>query len=279
MPNEISSLATAAPEQRIVIDPALSAKSILLFDIDKNAIKIKGARHPEMSRPIASITKIMTVYVALKHLPSTAEITVSKDALLVPGVAGGFSAGETFSLHDALRAVMMMSSNDMATAVAEATGKELGGETFDERMGLFVREMNNEARKLGMDRTLFRNPTGLDEQDGTASNYSTAEDLARLIVATRSTPALWEASHEQEYTIVSNKKLVHHIFNLNSIINEIPHFIGSKTGTTDTAGESLVLLYEHPSGTPEAMVLLGADPGKRFPEASSLLQKSINMLR
>lgn len=267
----------ATKQPQLIVDSSFTARSIVMFDERTGDMLLN--HHGSDSRPIASLSKIMTGYIALKELDPQATIYISPEAESTFGSVGGFKAGESFALRDAFFAMMMMSSNDVAMAIAETVGKKLGGKTFDERIKLFVERMNQEAKYLGMTNTHFKNPTGLDLDSGNASNYSTAQDLSRLIAATESNSFLWEASREMDRTIVSKEGTSHHVFNLNNIASEIPHFVGSKTGTTDASGESLVILYEYPLGEHLGLVLLGADPGRRFPEAQALLLKAADVLK
>jgi len=267
---------TKQDREEIILNDSFSAQSILVFDI-KSGERVVDIDSDDVFG-IASLSKIMTGYLALEYLSPDDAIEISPEAHTTAGAVGGFRAGELFSLKDLLRAMMMSSSNDAAMAVAEAVGKKLGGATSDDRMEIFVRLMNEKARALHMDNTVFQNPTGLDLPSGIPSNYSSASDLARLIFASQETPLLWEVSRENDRIIYSYQDDSHRLINLNEVMGRIPYFIGGKTGTTDASGESLVLLYESPLGTRKAFILLNASHGRRFLEASSLLARVTTML-
>ncbi len=244
----------------------LTAKSARVFDLtsDKTLVDYESQK----LLPIASLTKIMTAYIVLTHKSPNDKVRITRNALNTPGEAGSFKEGEVLTIRDLVSAMMMYSSNDAAMALAE----NIGGTAF-------VNLMNKEAAALGMYQTTFYNPTGLDSNDGIASNYSSAQDLSKLIRKIfQDTPLVWELSRDQHKTIYSQANVAHALLNLNELINRVPHIIGGKTGTTNTAGESFIMLYEDPLGSPKALVLLGAEPGKRFEETQRIL-KYISTLR
>ncbi len=257
----------------ISLDESYTAQSVLLFNFNTNARIVEHSQNKVL--PIASITKIMTGYLALKNLPPESKIQMSTESIETAGAIGHFKSGEIFSFNDLLEAMMTASSNDAAMAFAERVGTMRGGKSFNESIQIFVDLMNETAKNLGMYNTHFINPTGLDTLEHTPSNYSTAEDLSLLLKATRKdTPTIWELSRSTDKTIYSDRKIRHDFFNINTLAPRILHFIGGKTGSTDTARESVIELFEAPFGTEYGLVLLGADPeGKRFEEALRIINQ------
>jgi serine-type D-Ala-D-Ala carboxypeptidase (penicillin-binding protein 5/6) len=118
--------------------------------------------------PIASITKLMTVIVALQHLRPDDEVTVTAQAAHVGQESIPLYAGEVISVHDLLEGALVQSANDAAWALAA------GASNDDEP--LFVQWMNEEAQKLGLTETHFVNPDGLDAP----GHVSSAHDVAVL---------------------------------------------------------------------------------------------------
>lgn len=267
---------TPPPPIIVTLDDSFTAKEVLAFNV------LDGKRTVDVSSdnavPIASITKIMTALVALDFLFPEEQVKLTKEAAETQGDVGHLRAGEWFSVRDFMRAMMMSSSNDAAMAIAEETGGRMGGDTFEEKISRFVEAMNRSAQALGMKNTRFENPTGLDFHSGDATNYSSANDLALLVQATRSAPLIWEFSRDERRTIYSDRGRGYSLFNLNELIGRIPHFIGSKTGSTSAAGDSLIFLYEYPLGTPRAVILLGTASGKRFEEAERILARIMSVL-
>ncbi|MDA1334617.1 MAG: hypothetical protein O2794_01210 [bacterium] len=264
------------PKPYISVDNSYTARSIALFDAETSEFLTNEGGNKTVG--IASLTKIMTSYVALKNLPEETPILISEDAIATSGSVGHFTEGEVFFLKDLVRALMMFSSNDAAIAIVESVGRARGGVTYEDSITIFVNLMNKEAENLGMKHTTFSNPTGLDGDDGRPSNYSTTEDLAKLIVATKEYPLIWEASRDTSGTIFSYGNRPHNLFNINEMVEVVPHYVGGKTGTTDASGESLVILYEYPLGHTYGFVLLGAQSGFRFAEARRLLGQVMPML-
>jgi len=123
----------------------------------------------------ASITKLMTIYVALEAVTAgeiawDSELTVSDYAAAAPTVKLGLTAGETIPLSTAIHAALTLSANDAARVIAEAVA-----DTEAE----FARRMTDAAQALGMTGTVFRNASGLPDR----GHLSTAADIARMIVA------------------------------------------------------------------------------------------------
>ncbi|MBI2052823.1 MAG: D-alanyl-D-alanine carboxypeptidase [Candidatus Ryanbacteria bacterium] len=265
----------SAPPSTTIPDN-LSARSILLFDLADER-PIAGQNEGDII-PIASLSKIMTGYIALKLMNAEEKIEFSEGAVKTSGTSGNFRKGEIFSLRDLLFAAMMYSSNDAASAMAEKIGEYLGGRDFEEKIALAVERMNTEAKGLGMEHTTFVNPTGLDFDINIASNYSSAKDLMKLIFATKQTPLLWDASRPKEKTIYSSDGQAHRLININQTLARLSHALGGKTGSTDSAQESIVLLYEFPLGHPKGLILLGTGQGRRFQEAENILGGLMPML-
>ena len=227
------------------------------------------AKYSSAQLPLASITKIMTSYMALRELGPDYLVTISDEAIATEGIAGGLQAGERLAIKDLITMAMTYSSNDVAMALAEALGKTHGAENFAAAIAFAVRLMNDEAHTLGMRHTFFQNPTGLDFAHG-PSNFSTAEDWAILLEATRVQPLLWDLARDPVPRVVSAGGIAHELINLNPF-RSFPHYVGGKTGTTDFAGENLVMLFERPLGKLEALILFGAPVGAREAEAKKLL--------
>src|SRR5690606_2062734 len=116
----------------------------------------------------ASITKIMTAIVAIELGDLDDVVTVSPNASGVEGSSIYLLPGEKLSLEDLLYGLMLRSGNDAAVAIAEHIGGSVEG---------FVFLMNQKARELGMEHTVFSNPHGLDTHE---EHYSTAYDMALL---------------------------------------------------------------------------------------------------
>jgi len=234
------------------------------------------AFNPSVQLPLASVSKIMTSYLALRELGPDYLAVISDKAIETEGIAGDLRAGETFTVRDLIIMAMTYSSNDAAMALAEALGEAHGAKTFSDAIQQTVWIMNEEARVLGMQHTFFQNPTGLDiSRAGFSdhlgpSNFSSAHDITKLLDATRAYPLLWDLSRDETLAVISKEGIVHTLLNLNPF-RAYPHYVAGKTGTTDLAGENLVMLFERPLGKLHALILFGAPSGQREIEAQKLL--------
>jgi len=268
---------TLPPLPRISIPDSVTAKSILVSDINRKESLAEW--NADASLPIASLSKIMTGFVALKYANPETEFLISKESIGTSEAAGDFEPGEHLRLEDLITAMMMYSSNDAAMIIAENVGGMISGETYEEKISRFVEVMNENAWELNMGQTIFKNPTGLDLGPGEPSNYSSARDLERLVVAVRDkSNIIWDLSRSSEKNIYSSENKLHRLININELLGKIPHALGGKTGSTDSSGESVLVLYEYPLGQPEVLILLGAESGRRFIEGGELLKQIMPVL-
>jgi D-alanyl-D-alanine carboxypeptidase len=142
------------------------------FAVDGNSGRVLYGRDENEERHPASLTKVMTLYLLFeqlekKHLTLDSELTVSQHAAAQEPTKLGLRPGSTIRVEDAIKAIVTKSANDMAVTVAE----RIGGDEDN-----FARMMTRKAHMLGMSRTLYRNASGLpnDEQ------LTTAKDLVTL---------------------------------------------------------------------------------------------------
>jgi D-alanyl-D-alanine carboxypeptidase len=145
--------------------PSLTAPSWLLYDEAMNYML--ASRNINDERSIASITKIMTGLVAIERTEPGDLVTVSSNAAATGEKEIDLVAGETVTMDALFKSLMIHSANDSATAIAEHVGGSVEG---------FVAMMNDKAAELGMTRTSFANPHGLDA----SGHYSTARDMLIL---------------------------------------------------------------------------------------------------
>lgn len=142
------------------------------FVMDARTGQVYAAENADARRHPASLTKMMTLYLAFTALERGTlamadEVRVSARAALEPGSRLGLRAGERVTVRDLVRATAIKSANDAATALAEAVA---GNETA------FVARMNDAARRMDLRNTRFRNAHGLTAE----GHYSTARDMSLL---------------------------------------------------------------------------------------------------
>ncbi|MDQ0503762.1 D-alanyl-D-alanine carboxypeptidase family protein [Xanthobacter agilis] len=206
----------------------------------------------------ASVTKLMTVYVALNavkngRLTMDSPLTVSPLAASQQPSKMGFKPGTVVTLDNALKMVLVKSANDMAMVVAEGVGGS---------MPAFVDEMNATAAHLGMSGTHYSNPNGLPDP----GQISTARDLAILARAL----IYHFPEHEMLFRIPSIKLGKAVLRNYNRLIDRYPGADGMKTGFVCGSGYNLVATATR-GGKRLIAVVLGARSGTVRAEGAAML--------
>ncbi|QDY43609.1 D-alanyl-D-alanine endopeptidase [Candidatus Pantoea soli] len=237
--------ATRLSDLAPIAQPQIASGSAMIVDLDNN--KVLFSSHPNRVRPIASITKVMTAMVVLDaRLPMDEMLTV--DISQTPEMRGVFSRvklNSQISRRNMLLLALMSSENRAAASLAHHYP---GG--YD----AFIRAMNAKARALGMTHTRYVEPTGLSIQ-----NVSSAEDLVKLLKATRQYPLLGQLSTTKEETAVFQHPSYALPFrNTNHLVYKNDWRIQlTKTGYTDEAGHCLVMRTVI-NNRPVALVVLDA---------------------
>jgi D-alanyl-D-alanine carboxypeptidase (penicillin-binding protein 5/6) len=176
----------------------------------------------------ASATKILTGIVAIERIPRGATTVISRRAAAVRGGSVlGVEAGEVWPVDDLLHAMLMMSANDAAFAVAERAAGSV------ER---FVRMMNLEAKQIGATSSRFANPNGFDAPD----HYVTAHDLSLITRHAMQQPGFREIVMAQSRTLARPGGAAREIVNSNGLLSAYAGADGVKTGFTARAGKVLV---------------------------------------
>ncbi|MFG1403382.1 D-alanyl-D-alanine carboxypeptidase family protein [Xanthobacter sediminis] len=238
---------------------AARANPILLVEADTGRVlEQQDAGKPWYQ---ASVTKLMTVYVALNavkngRLRMDSPLTVSAFAASQQPSKMGFKPGTVVTLDNALKMVLVKSANDMAMVVAEGVGGS---------MPAFVDEMNATAAHLGMSGTHYSNPNGLPDP----GQISTARDLALLARAL----IYHFPEHEMLFRIPAIKLGKSVLRNYNRLIDRYPGADGMKTGFVCGSGYNLVATATR-GGKRLIAVVLGARSGTvRAEEAAMLFEK------
>jgi D-alanyl-D-alanine carboxypeptidase (penicillin-binding protein 5/6) len=238
--------------------PMLSAPSAMLADLDTGQVLF--ARDADAERPIASLTKIMTALLVLERSTPTDVVTVEPNAVIAesdrPGISAlGLETGERISVENLFYALLLQSANDAAVALADhVSGSE----------ARFVKRMNARAESLGMHRTSFRSPNGLDDR-----GFSTARDLATLTRTAMATEGFAPVVATEFHTIPAPGGGERDIQNRDVLLWLYPGATGVKTGYTSKAGYCVVATAER-DGRRLVAVVLGA-PGDAFSDAAALM--------
>ena len=246
-------LHTASPPAHV---PEVRAAAALLVDLDTGQTLF--ALEPAVKRPIASLTKIMTALVVLEEARPSDVVTVSEHAASgrVAGISSlGLVPGEQITVGELLYALLLQSANDAAVALAEYVSGTVEA---------FVEQMNARGRELGLRRTRFASPNGLDD-----AGYSTARDLVRLTLAAFAEDLFARIVATRFHEIASPDDEPRVIQNRNALLWLYPGAIGAKTGFTSAAGFCVVAAAER-DGLRLAAIILG-EPGEPFSDAATLL--------
>ncbi|WP_353217262.1 D-alanyl-D-alanine carboxypeptidase family protein [Sandarakinorhabdus sp.] len=195
--------------------------------IDNGTGEVLYARRADEARYPASITKVMTLYVAFEEMAAGRlhpddELRISRHAFGQAPSKLGLRIGARISLRDAIGVIATKSANDIAVALAEhISGSEAG----------FSARMSQTAQRLGMTGTVFYNASGLPHPDHT----STARDIALLSRAMlRDFPDQYPAFSQAHYQYHGQA-----VANHNHLLRTMPGVDGIKTGFTNAAGFTL----------------------------------------
>lgn len=228
--------------------PDISAPHAIIVNAETGDILYEKAAH-EQAYP-ASMTKMMTAYIAMTQGNMDDTVTVSKEALAglsEMGSGANFQVGQTYTLHDLMYFLLISSGNDAANVVAE----HIAGSQEK-----FVDLMNETAKSLGMENTHFANPHGLHEED----HYTSAYDMYLLASAARKIDMFREVTSTPRAEVAG-----HELLSTNHLISRYKdpsyyysYATGIKTGFTTPAGYCLTSSAEK-GGTTYIAVVMGCE--------------------
>jgi len=239
------SVSKAAPEMAINLSaPIITGKSALAFDLSSGVILY--SKNLDEKLPIASLTKLMTAIVVVKHAKFDDVVKVKTPGDQVTGSTIGLVAGENITVHNLLRAMLIPSSNDSALALAEY----ISGTPEK-----FADLMNEEAKNLNLADTSYSNPVGWDS----AQNYSNASDLIKIVQEFLKHKELAEIVGTKETVIGSqDNKFSHQLKTTNQLLLDDPRVIGIKTGFTSQAKGNLIIMANQ-NNNKIVTIVLGSD--------------------
>jgi D-alanyl-D-alanine carboxypeptidase len=245
-------------EARESYSPAFS--SII---VDGNSGATLSANNPDASRHPASLTKIMTLFLLFERLDAgtmklDSEMSVSERASEQAPTKLGLRPGQTIRVEDAIKGLVTRSANDAAVVIAEAIA---GDETE------FAKLMTRKARSLGMTRTIYRNASGLPNDD----QVTTARDQSALGRAIQD-------RFPRYYRYFSTTAFNYHgqsIRNHNHLLGKIEGVDGIKTGYTRSSGFNLVTSMRRGNRHLIGVVMGGHSSGSRDATMRNLLAENL----
>lgn len=244
---------------------SIEAKSAIVYDIATG--QTLYAKNSDAQLPLASLTKLLTVYAALAELSPNTPIEIPPEATRLE-LPRALNAGQTFSLSDLARLTLTGSLNDGAAAIASATA--IRKNTSQDIM------LASAAGALELSQTYAVNGSGLDESSAISGGYGSAYDLARLSGAlVRKAPLVAHATTESSARAVSQGGTSIVVKNTDPLVGTIPRLLLSKTGFTDLAGGNLALVFDAGIDHPIAIIVLGSSKDARFTDGTSLVAATI----
>lgn len=240
--------------------PELVTPSAILMEAQTG--KVLYEKQPDIPLPMASITKLMTLYIAMEEMEKG---TLSKEDLVVGSKAakevGGstifLEIGEKMTVDDIIKGICVNSGNDAAVALAE---KIAGSESE------FAVRMNEKAQELGMTNTNYVNASGMDVE----GHHSSARDIAILSRAILNRfPQLLEYTGIWSDTLRGGRTM---LANTNRLLKSYQYTTGLKTGTTDNAGYCISATANKDGMQLIAVIMNAPDANTRFEEAQELLE-------
>ena len=252
-------MVTLLPVQAAAVELPLTSRAALLMEKTTGQILFAQNEHEKLEP--ASVTKVMTLLLTMDAIDSGAlayddVVTVSANAAGMGGSQVFLAEGEQITVEELLKCVCVSSGNDAAVALAE----KVAGVTE-----LFVEQMNNRARGLGMDDTHFVNPTGLTAEGHVTSAHDIALMSRELLTKhpdIRSFATIWTDS-------IRNGTF--DLANTNKLIRRYDGATGLKTGYTASAGYCISATAEREGMELIAVVMKGETADKRNADAKALL--------
>ncbi|HEV7640582.1 MAG TPA: D-alanyl-D-alanine carboxypeptidase family protein [Gaiellaceae bacterium] len=246
----VAALAFASPAS--AAPPPVHASAYVIQDARTG--EVLAASHAHAHLAIASLTKMMTVLLALEHHKLTDVVTIDKRASIVGESSIHLRAGEQLTVRDLIKGALIQSANDAAVALAFSMAPDFAS---------FARLMNAKAAALGLRDTHFVRPDGLDVPD----HYSSAADVTKLARILMRTRFVRDTVDEQTATIAGGRTL----YTWDDLLSIFPRTIGVKTGHTAQAGWCQVAAARGPGVTVYATLLGGPTRSVRNVDLESLL--------
>jgi len=260
----LGSFATPASAQLRTIGPESKYAAIV---VDANSGEVLYARNADSLRYPASITKVMTLYLAFEAMAAgkmspTDDIVVSKHAASMQPTKLGLRAGATISVDNALRAISVQSANDMAVAMAEKIG---GTESR------FAALMTLRAQELGMQNTRFVNASGLPD----SRQVSSARDIALMSRAMmRDFPQYYSYLSQKQFVFNGASRINH-----NRLLGAVDGVDGLKTGFINSSGYNLAASAMRDGNRLITVVMGGNTTASRDAHVTELLNIGFDIMR
>ena len=231
--------------------------------IDSASGEILAEKNSTQKREVASMVKLMTSLLVMEKIEKgewtlDTELNVSEYASSMEGSQAFLDAGKSYKIDDLLKSVIVASANDSSVVFAE---------NYSGSENKFVDVMNQKAKELGLENTLYGNATGLPAPN----QYSTAQDIAKLLNVVQ------KHNLYHKYSTIWMDKLIHdsgrvtELVNTNRLVKYYPGCDCGKTGFTDEAGYCLSASAKRNDMRLISVVMGAKSTSDRFTASSNLL--------
>jgi len=238
------------------------SQAVVVMDVATG--KLLYAKNPNLKRPPASTTKLMTAMLAIENTSLQDVVTISSNAADTPAHTAGFREGEKITVEKLLYAALMGSANDAAVALAEAVS---GSEKR------FVALMNRKAIAIGALNTRFINANGLPGP----GQYTTASDLAKIMSYALRYPTLKDIIGTRVAEVTTERGRTLSVKNTNRLLWSEEDLVGGKTGYTRSARHCFVCAAERKDET--IIIALLGSPSRTvlWKESELLISKGFDI--
>ena len=245
----VALLCVVSPSSEAARGRGYSRRTVSSIMIDASTGDVISANNADQLRYPASLTKVMTLYIAFDALEKglikrTDKLKVSRNAANKSPSKLGLRAGSTISVDDAIMSLVVKSANDSAAVLAEGIG-------YTEEN--FAKTMTNVAKELGMKNTTFKNASGLPNR----YQKTTARDMAVL-------GAAMFHHFPKEYKLFTTRKFTYEgrtYYSHNNLLKTFNGADGLKTGFTNAAGFNIIT-SAHKNGQRVIAVTMGHNTAK-----------------
>ena len=247
-------------------EPKILADSAIL--VEASTGRIIWEKNSDTYREPASMTKMLTCILAMEKLDPNKEITMGYDAVTAEDNTLNWSTGDSVSAKEMITAVMLVSENGGAIALAQA----VSGNVLR-----FADLMNDKAKQIGCTHSNFENPNGLPDPN----HYSTAKDMARIAVYCMKNPEFREIVDTKRTSIrwIYPKEKWSELNNTNELLGKYKGANGIKTGWTRAAGGCLTASARRGEVELIAVIMHSPDHDTRFDDATALFNYGFERVR
>ncbi len=257
-------LASTTPDSAFANVP-IEAKAAIVYDLATR--QVLYAKNADAQLPLASLTKLLTMYAAFSELSPSTTITIPADVMGL-SAPHAFMPGQQFALGDLARITLTASLNDGAAAIAEAVAAQEGTSIHDALAGA--------AQSLGLTETYAVNGNGLDMNTAISGGYGSPHDIAILAGAlVAKAPEVAAATTHPTASADDTAGQSFTVKNTDPVVANLPHLLLSKTGYTDLADGNLALVFDVGIGHPVAVIVLGSSQEARFTDGQALVAATL----